>query len=148
MTRILAAFGDLKHAVYGDEPEGQLPHQQLLTPQYMEGLGAALKRLFPNDDVEALPSGMVHMKGQVTPNIRYSHVLSIVPTSSLMFDVRMNGEIHGQVHLAEVLFRPFLVTKTVFPDDNPSELAAWIQTETTSKVRQAEAEMVKKYGNP
>jgi hypothetical protein len=134
MTRILAPFTELGYSkIAEDKPY----HRQLLTPEYMHKFEAALQTKFPDTELKVYESGMASIKGRY-----FSSMLTIYPNLNLTFDVKLNGSIEDDMGR---VFRPFVVTKTVFPDDDPAELADWVYIETQRKMKSVEMELKQKY---
>jgi len=130
MTQILAPFTELGYPkIAEDKPY----YQQLLTPEYVQKLAAALQVKFPNATFKVYESGMINFKGRY-----FSNILAIKPEINLTFDVRLDGQIKDDTG---TIFKPFVATKIVFPDDNPAELADWVYLETQRKMKEVETQM-------
>ena len=119
--------------------------QQDPIEQYTRALGAALQAKFPNAQIPG--SGVLSIKGMVTDTVGISHVVSVGPDPSGTYDIKLDGQIRGyRVYpgvnkTTEVYNKPFIVSKTVFPGDDPAVVADWVFTETQRRIGPAERDM-------
>ena len=113
--------------------------------KYSKALGAVLQSKFPNAQVST--SGVLSVKGMITDTVGISHVISVGPEPGGTYDIKLDGDIRGYRtypgvnKTTEVYNKPFIVSKTVFPGDDPAVVADWIFTETQRRIAPAEREM-------
>jgi hypothetical protein len=138
----------------------QNKHKELLTEEYMQNLSKAIQNKFPDAKFDT-GKGSISVEGQINQNISYYFRVFVTPEINMTFTITITGNINSSViypstfyksineggHRGQVGTTPFQLSKTVFPEDNQTELADWIWVEVSRKSKQASFEFMKKYPN-